>query len=201
MNSLFVFLSLCLILDASAQSVRHTSVHASEIITGTTSIATGDLVELLQLTVLKCQFLLPKKTEPGQGYGLEYWVEDWRKDADSPTLFEEGYLGLGGGGTSHLLVKFPDGDSLKYYFSTSENTNSGKTKLKFEDMGSTSWHLLSKTNLEIGKPILIALRIDGGPPSSLFPANDAALPDVFAFYRKHESIQIVAFYNRIKEAP
>lgn len=184
----------CLLFGASAQETNT--------VTGTTSISTDNLVELLNLTVLKCRFTLPKKNEPGHGYGLEYWVEDWRRDSVSPVIFDEGVLGLGTGGESQVLVKFPDSHSPDFYISTYENSSwmTGR-KLEFEDKGATSWHRLSKAALEVGKPLLIALRNDGEPHPGLFPAEGASLPDVFAFYRKHKTIQTVAFYIRIKEYP
>jgi hypothetical protein len=152
-----------------------------------------DLVLALNLNVTKFQFTLPARDEPGKGYGLRFWVEDWRERRDQPRVLDEGYLGLGRGGTTYLLVKLPSSESAEYSFSTPVNSTYGKTALHFGDEGASAWHITDR-ELVVGQPITLAMRVEG--EGNL---KGKSTDEKFDSARRDASLRVIAFRVEIRE--
>lgn len=158
-----------------------------------TPIEARDIVTALGWQLARFEFTLPPRSKPGSGYNLQYWVEDWRDRRDKPLIVDRGGLGLGSGGPTYLLMKFPEPESLQYSLSTPVNGSFGSTALQFGDDGAVAWHITDRS-LVIGRPITIGLRVEGDHA----PAGDT-IDEKLDNARRDDSLRVIAFRIEIRE--
>lgn len=158
-----------------------------------TPIEARDIVTALGWQLARFEFALPVKSKPGSGYNLQYWVEDWRGRGDKPLIVDRSGLGLGSGGPTYLLMKFPEPESGQFSLSTPVNGSHGSTSLQFGDEAGIAWYITDRS-LVVGRPITIGLRVEGGHT----PAGDT-IDEKFDNGRRDPSLRVVAFRIEIRE--